>query len=320
MTTMSGYFEIVILNELRAPDSVNQNIAMMVFVAGGDDLEYQVIDTTPNMPYSPQSNPAFFDGFREQSGWDVSCGKEVAIDEAVGNFNKESLTTAHSSKCVGEHFTSVKQLLSRYNPVRYQNINQSSTSSQLVIWPWFAGAISTQAAGYTGGQCGGDIYSFVAPMYFGYRGAVRVNVCPVNTLNVNASANMYAQIAPSNVTLGTSLPINCSTVASPTAPYTSASVTWPVVVSNPLSGVAVTDSVVGNSSFIVPYYAKTRFSVVKTQTQVADAVPNDFSQPEACLNIGVPTQFSGVVLNRSFADEFQLSYFIGCPPLFISST
>ncbi len=68
----------------------------------------------------------------------------------------------------------------------------------------------------------------------------------------------------------------------------------------------------------MPYYARTRCSLVEQTINWGTpsvCVPADISQPLHALSIYSKGNLGTYALYRSFADDFQLSYFLGCPPV-----
>jgi hypothetical protein len=317
--TSMGQLDVVVLNELRAPDSVFQNIDVLMYARAGDDFEFAVPTTLSAQAFSLQSNLGFF---TEQSNDAFgTSGKEMAVDTVIGGMDHQQLSTYHSEACIGEHVTSIKQLLNRYSIVKWLTINANPLSTQIKMWPWFSSILSLNGTtGLSGGSVGGDTYSFLAPMFLGYRGSVKMNIVPIFSSSNNTGNNLFATITPGGLTPGTSPVINMtSTVTS--VPYWDAAASLATNTSIPSTGIAVTDPTLGQSSFVVPYYNQTRFSYVYNAfSSASSVVPNDPTQPIACLNIGIPNKFSTASINRSFGDEFQLAYFLGCPPIYVSST
>ncbi len=290
-STPSGYLQIRVLNELKAPDSAPQSINLLMHYGGGEDFEFQVPAQIGSftMPFSPQGKEG---------------GSVVLVEDDIGSSAQTSQNTEHAQLCVGEMFTSVKQILNRNSTFYHKAAVPAAGFS---IWPFFCSSAYLPLNGaLTVPNVGGDPYSHIAPMYAFYRGSARVKwvtkggaygekVC----LDTHPTAGVTSVFGAANAVL------------SPESLYA-----WgPTQTSMAGFGsVAFTNAGVQNMSAVVPYYSRTKCSLVIPNTS-DDVIPNDISQPAVKLNaVCTPNAYDGASFGRSFRDDFQLSYFIGCPP------
>lgn len=289
----SGILEIRIINELRAPTTASQTIQCLVFMSGGEDFELQApiftsgVKSVLAMPFSTQM--------------DVSPSTTGAIANA--STSPQSLTS--SVDCMGEHFTSVKQILNRATYLAAGTFTSGAT-----MYPWLSTMLYAFTGLLTGQTVGGDAFTRIAPMYAFFRGGVNVHFqYPSNTVAGFVSSALLERPASATIfTGGTNL------ITNPGATYDWRSTTNSVG----SFGSRSLGNLQGNAcSTTVPYYCSTRMSLVLNNT-ISAAAPTISSQPITFLSVSSNASGSVSVM-RSFKDDFQLMYFVGCPPTYLGS-
>jgi hypothetical protein len=301
----AGQIDLLVLNELKGPASVSSTVNILVYASAGDDFELagpgsnftSGTGNTIAYPFSPQS------------------GEELIVSEKVGGQGTSKNSMVHCLHSMGELFASVKQLLNRQHVIR---MTTQPTGSGYTIWPWFSSVISLN--GTTGvivsPPNGGDMYSVIAPMYAFYKGSMRVGIkTPASyPLSICGSVNPTYTSYTTNVAVLAAAAWDNAATGSVT--WNASSVTYAPSMN---AGVAVSDNGIGGALFRVPYYCQTKSSMVIVHSTATANVPPDISQPTTILNMYVPgSTFGNNVANgitRACADDFQFSYFIGCPPL-----
>lgn len=300
-TTSSGRLDVLVLNELRVPETAAGSVQLLMYYSGADDFEMQAPGwdavSQYNLPFSPQSG-------------------EIASPELIGDVTAGPVTTEFAEQSIGECFTSVKQLYSR-NSFTYIRASPAGAGNGLLVWPWFASVpyVNATTGALAGANVGGDIYSLLSPLYAFYKGSaiMHANTAYLDTGGIgrNAVVNatlipvdpvataykcLQAQIAPDGLQVATDY-LTSRTMGS--------------------QGVAYNQAGIGMIDVKVPYMARTKCSLLVRQTN-SDNIPVEHSQPLAALNMNCHNGFINYSLARSFGDEFQTMYFIGCPPRFIS--
>jgi hypothetical protein len=308
----SGELSIVVLNELRNPPTCDATIDCIVYVSGADDFEFAVPNGCGDSAQYTTNGRAVV--FSPESG--------SVENSAIGNTPLISATTKFDERTVGERFTSLRQLLSRHNQI-YLTTNPFTpvNENNAVIWPWFAGATSLNAVGVVEmGLAGGDAYSFLSSMYAYYRGSmhVRLSNCHGTSLPVANSAPFLGYVDPSVLVKGTTLPITTSgpTLRAEEGQY--ASVNY--ATSNKVMlgmGSTWSDSNTGAPTFHVPYYNRFKCSYTDIQSTAATGgVPNNIFSPDSALVVTCLRSMQYTALTRAIGEDFQFSYFVGCPPLY----
>jgi hypothetical protein len=292
----SGQLDILVLNELRHPETAASSVEMLFYVCGGDDLELAVPSQISSTPYA----------FVPQSG----C--EPVVQEVIGGSSDKSQGVYSAEECIGEMFTSIKQLLNRFTQTYFSTGLPVTTGNQFGIFPYWTAALYVTAGGtLTGPNVGGDAFNLYNSMYVFYRGGARVQLQWIGAGQANVSL-CPARLVPGTTKVMDSIAItNASTV----------SLDWRGNGNvQPICGVAPQENGVGVISLRIPYQGKYRATLSTTQFDT-DVVNNNPTTPYSYATIGAlgsqPFN-SGYTVYRSFTDDFQLSYFIGCPPVFIS--
>lgn len=295
-TGISGRIDIIVLNVLRCPESVNSTIDAVVWASGGDDFEFAAPGSNYTFtPFSPQ--------MAEET-------RVTALSGVIGNAPSKTLTQNYNKFSMGEHFMDLKQLLNRYCPISY--ITWPTITNDFSIWPWLSNIAYLDAAGsIRAGNSGFDTYSACTACFAYYRGSIKIQIRTPSPDSMIASVvNQPLVINPGAYNV-----IDVSSVGLYTLPNNF----YNFSVAN--AGVVFTDKNIGVSSFQIPYYCKTRSSFTVQQT-TSNAIPGfKPDQPTAQLVVqsaAVATVNTGVVLSRSAGEDFQLSYFIGCPPVLFS--
>jgi len=287
-----GYLSMRVLNELRCPETASQAVQLLMYWSGSDDFELAVPGYSENTLAYPAFSPEMGDE-----------GSDKLVDEVVGSQPVVTETMESASYCVGELFTSVRQLISRNQQIFCTTV--PTATDRMAMWPFFTSVAKLTSSGISTPKYGGDMFSYVSPMYVFYRGGMRV------TMDTAASVgSLSATLAPSQVrkgreTFATSTSVNGTDKA---VTYFASSGISP-------TGTYLSDSGVGLLSLSLPYYCKTPVSL--NVPNVTDAIPNtasgvEYSVPSSAISV----EYQSIpVWYRSVAEDFQFTYFVGCPPV-----
>jgi hypothetical protein len=306
-TENSGFLDIMILNELRAPDTATQAVELLMYVSGGDDFELQVpgfvpgTDSRYSMPFSPQT-------------LSENTGDKVIVSGPVGGTDYQKHNIDHASRCTGELPMNIKQFLSRSHAVIFKSAVPGNANG-ISVWPWHSTLTSATAVTgtLTGPATGPDLYSFFSAMYTYYRGSVNLTIRTTS----NNIVPTTLLLTPVDFTGGTVLPWRSQQINNAT------NTVFNYLASGApcgLQGNAVNQASLGMVALKVPYQSRTKMSLCLHQTGANGYVPNEVSQPVLMVEATGLAAFTSYEPYRSFSDDFQLSYFIGCPPVMILYT
>jgi len=306
VTNSIGYVTINVLNDLRAPESCAQSIAVQVFYQAGDDFEFAVpsafaAGSTAYMPQMDQTE--ILHGMKQG----MTLGEHVPGGHSINNDE-----LFHAPRCIGEKILSIKQLLLRNSVI--QGFGSQWTFSGKVGYELVPDFIAGSVMAITTGNMntcaiGGDLLSYLAPMYAFRRGAVRVTHTDFkNTDKAPVRIGNY----PGVYTQSTfTQPIQALThvqnlfylQSNNTVANTNI---WP---SEPVNFVDISNATMQH----LPYYNE--FPIALNLLNYQDQIYTDVSQPASLVAVIEENNMSNVLLQRAVSDDFQLMFFIGCPPL-----
>jgi len=162
----SGTVSILVLNELRAPDTCAQKMDMIISYSGGPDFELQSPGHTMFEPVMLQSN------------------------DMVHYFPNARVTKdlKPAERCISESITSLKQLISKSSPIT-TNFPVNVTGSFVAIDPYIVGTcyINNARTGYYRGTL--DAFSYIGLLYAYQSGGVNIHVRSLNSSNAYTAAN-----------------------------------------------------------------------------------------------------------------------------------
>jgi len=175
-TDVIGKLDILVLNELRCPETANSAIDILCFINGAEDFEYALPRNTSLTegvsyiyPYYPQVNTM----------GECSIGGCCTMQE----------NNIASAQSMGEKFTSLKQILNRATLI--PSNNSTIWDNGFYIWPWICNMATMNSAGVTKTvTAGGDAYNFIAPMYAFYRGGVNIHISAANSYGTSMGSAM----------------------------------------------------------------------------------------------------------------------------------
>lgn len=318
----SGQFDIVVLNDLRSPESCAQDIQVQWFISAGSDYELTCPGqtTSGSVPYVPQMDDRYITKCQMDGGEllknSVDQGMEMPTME-IGGVNTSDDLLFHSKRSIGERVLSIKQWL-----LRNSNLNSNTTTTfswagktHILLDPYFltvwqndpaTGAVKTTSLA-------GDHLSLMAPCFAFMRGGIRYTFLFNYATSANYISKAFSSIAPSNGFFATS-PIDTSAQILLGSYSTSLNPYGPVGC-YPLEPVNWLDT----SNIVyqhVPYYSRLPMMLTSYYNGI-DTPTSDPGRPLSSLYL----YFKGVsaeenpVIQRAVADDFQLLFFTGCPPL-----
>lgn len=286
-----GQLDITVINILRAPETCASSINVLMYFAGGDDLEFaspaQVI---PGAPFYPQVG-------------ELECN-------VIGDGKIPKETTHYAEMSVGEKILSIKQLLNK--PTRLWRTVVGSESC-FYLWPFVKTAIQIHAT--TGAlllpNMGGDVYNVVTSWYMYMRGGVRILAQPNGANPIYAYAYNDPNIMYPSTTSsywGTFTKVLNGGVNS----------NWSLTGNYVGTNVAIQEPSSSMISLEIPYQTSCQATILPS---VVSASGNNYNGNISCPITTCAIQQTDATtcaLFRSSSDQFQLSYFIGTTPILIS--
>lgn len=293
-----GTLRVIVLNELRAPETTTSTIQTLVYANPADDFELALPIPNRNALFSPESGLS-------------SVMNQKLEEKGIGNSEIE-VDPSHFMKCTSDPVLSLKQLLTSARRILCTDSGISSGFT-CYLFPQAAALFresgSTNLAGPAGGLFG-DYISFLTSGYAFSRGGIRL----VNG-GISTTASSTIWMLPTQFDdVGATSVLPTGAVLQPwnAAPLTAN--TMAPIVNRTGSG--------GACDLVVPFYSKTPIRMNRFQSATHPAVYWSLSKDPLPDSPTVSVAIQGGLNNntwfRSGADDFCLGYFIGFMPLAVS--
>lgn len=307
----SGTLTIRVLNELRAPTTVSSYVTMLIYMAAGDDYEVAIpgSGSTAPLPMVPQIG-----------GVDASADQMI-VSGVVGGYDITPINMEPSSQCVGEMFTSVKQLITKYTPM-VTAADIASTTASIGVYPFVMQTCFRSSITENNVQppLTGDALSYFALGYAFFRGGVKILDCPdvttAQTPVVMEAALSFSETDPDGAVREV-LAVDTDFSNFFNAKQNLLTVSLAAVQVKCLNAHQVFDPING-LEVSVPYYCRTRMSLTRGGFWDSPSyTPKYLDTPQPYLRIQRKAGQATFVhkLYRACADDFQLAYFLGFPPV-----
>lgn len=299
MTESMGTFTVVVLNELRAPDTVASEVDIMFFFSGGEDLQYCI------PMYAGPTKSRQMQAFTPQMLQEPTEEKEHLTTDIIGNVSTSNALVNVLS--VGEEFTSVRQLTARLSPLSQSAVTFTGGA---VVNPWFIDVNTVDITGIIGPGTGGDAFSYIAKMYAFMRGGMEIHALP-SLSATEVDGPFIGTLRDGSV--GTWTDMITSSVAA--VNYWTAAPTTGTAPLSSFGGWVPAQKSQNMVSFSVPYYCATPVSLVVSSK--TNSWSYSKAQPFAFLNFSPGFVITpNIRFGRTTRDDFQFSYFVGCPPVY----
>lgn len=283
----SGKFTVSVMNALKGPATVADQVQLLWFLSCDRDFELQVPAVGPAMV------PITLESGRGKTATRVTLPEE------------ESMVLEPSLRCVGEKFSSIKQLLARNSPL-YEFLRTSNSSSSFTIFPHMNSVIGLNATGvptWYGGM-GGDPYNLYSTFYAFYRGGMRISFTRGPQFEASCAATYSIATMKGIIN---ACPTKLSNLDFAVTTNLTDRSFGPVGISSAYTCIPVD----------VPYYCETKISPVLSSPGQIGAFFTDNTQPHSNCSV-YQDGVTPINFRRASKDDFHFLYFIGVPILFES--
>jgi len=276
-----GTVRMNVINRLKCPTSCAGLINVLVYARGGPDFEFarpiRFVPTDSNLIRVP-FNPQIGD-----------------IVETIGGYPDTEESMHYTENCMGEKITSIKQILNRYQKCNAATGDMDDNVVSLNPFiPMYAYKANNSVTTLTAGLHS-PWHDLVAPLYAFHRGSARILRSP----NIPVKAQMFLTKSAWGVLPATTI----EPMINDFADFASA-------------GYGVFPDVERSIHVAkVPYQNKFRMlpncAIANASYQFGSVYYNDTYLGSAITTSEEVTS----KYYKSFCDDFELLYFIGCPPL-----
>ncbi len=284
-----GSWVLRVLNPLVAPDTVDTTVDIAVEVSGDKDFEF--FDPQP-----PKYVPVIQIGVTAQSGNDRVATIHPHESGNIGSSQVTGSGVIASQLCVGERILSVKQLLSRACEM-FSLFPQSLTSTYIRPFDLYNSIVASPFTGsaIVFNEC--DYFTLFSSFYRFSRGGVAIRY--QMAVGYPASEGRYTVYKYNDD----------SSTATPPAPALG-------TCQSKVNEAVLTGNTV---SVLVPMYHPTHTRVNCPHTKSTLILPTSRAvEPFSNSQVITITSTSGTPTGlplRSVADDFQLGFFVGIPPM-----
>jgi len=288
-TDWMGVIKIFVVNQLVAPATVAQAVDVLVEIKAGDDFELAAptLDAIAGIPSMV--------GNADDRGSSTNVGDLSVVRTNIGGSKIGPHNLHPHVRCIGESFTSVKQLTSRLTQID----TLSTTLHNPIITPWLW-PMTTTFTGVISSGMGGDAFCLIAPMYAFARGSFKIVASepPNSTTEFFKEKSYWLQVGGSHVvTDSTSAPTN-----------------YPWYTGNRTFCYGIGKSTEQIVSVLVPYYNNYKMTALEWESTAQ-------IYQKSTPNIGVViATYNNPQIYRATADDFQFGYFLTAPPLMLALT
>jgi hypothetical protein len=292
----AGYWNLIILEPLRAPATVSSRITLVLEVAGAPDLEFSVPITNDSILYPVVP-------FSQQMGWSADKNTEH-VEGCVGGAKLGDDGLLESSSCIGEKILSIRSLLKRYT-LLFKGLSTAS----LLVHPFTMDVATVTPAGSLWPPLTNtysDLVTFWSVCYAINRGGMRFRENGSSTVT-GVKNNVAYLVYDTTATI-----INASVVQDPTT-YGGAShlgVTSPTLIADLDKSSAL--------EYTVPQYNFTHSR--PTAAYLANVGVLGASVADGNITpiyVRTATDSARTITNvwRNAADDYSLHCFVSIPPL-----
>jgi hypothetical protein len=292
-----GKVWLTVLNQLVAPDTVQNFMYYSIEVSMDADAEFAV---PRHVPYKVWTTPASRAVFASQAGGTLAetfnpCAL-VAPNKALGNSITPTLNPAASKFCIGETVTSFLHLLKR--SATFQGLYAFPT---LELRPFEIGGYAQLAVGRGEAEISNDWISILAPLYAYNRGGIRLSLIPSDGMSTNYMSALLQPITNTTVWL---------TPADPQALLTQNG-----------SFVPFRATVDSGLQVQIPSYNQLHSRLNRFSFDITLGAQADIYASKMAVIINTPSNTDDTAyLRRQAADDYSLGFFLGVPPMWTSST
>jgi len=311
----SGTLTISVINELRAPETCSNIVEWLGYWAGGDDLELAVPRNVSD------SAPISYVGSVIPVEEELVPQMGELVFEGVGGDPIQSENLHYPTSSIGEKFLSVKQFINK--PSRYNiatPVGALPNPGVFSPWGYKIGSIDITEPllpFLASPSVGGDNMDFISKMYLFYRGSMRV------TIASNEGGALYVTNFPTRAYADNFVQATFRSANLQLQPGTTAAFWFNAAQTNSrFLPVGIQDADTNQVSTLLPYYNKTHSSFVLTQQSTVDpaglAYIKDRTTPDSNVYYEKASA-TNISFFRSGGDDFQYSYFLGAPGVWISN-
>jgi len=323
----NGMLRVYVVNDLTTPNStINNDIAVNVFVAAGEDIQFRNPSTILDK-YSYFDEPQF--GFEIQSGDEPLDNTNLSSAPTMNQpkltmMNTLSQTDAYDHVFYGESIVSFRTLLKRY--VKHSTVLFSNNSGERILslyfraFPYYKGfapgAVYTTALGPYN-YAHNTLINYLTPAYVAWRGGIRWKCNPLISQDTRTRTAQFSVVRLTDQVGGWSRQSNGLSAIENQAQF--------LLQNQPdagFSGMASTNILVNPVlEWETPFQEPYRFLPAKKSNLTSS--DREFQSTFQLLTLEVntnPTDNVRYDLHTSVGEDFSLFFYTGPPIIYLMVT
>jgi len=297
-----GKLYVIVVNELKAPDTVRNVIDMVISASAGDDFEYAI----PGMKKVPDVTSVGVP-FIPQMGSTAPDVDQSLVLEPIGNYPSMNFDDEAVSMSIGEKFTSIRQLLLRYTVLcNYPTAPTYGALKAFAFWPYTTAIPVNLPASTFIPKMSMDALCRLAHGYAFMRGSIRVLI--------PTSLSTTSQVMRNNTALNVATSEFFDNTIDPSL-YNGTLYSTASAGSSHCDAAQVFDRGVGTCAARMPYYCENHSTAILPVEN--NLIPQDVWDPYSMLTVTdeYAAATAKIKIYRSVGEDFQLGYFLGFPPV-----
>lgn len=287
-----GSLRIRVLNPLVAPSTAETSIDFNIEVYAGSDFELagptQPTNLVPSFAAPALLLPKFPEAQMAQSPEDVPGTCDLAIERVIGTSQTLVDSIVPVNYCMGERFTSWRQLIKRF--ALFVNTATAATIT-------FSPSVLHNRAGPTTGQRGTDLFTLITSCYLGSSGSTRFKVTSSTRVPLTYRAELSLVPVQTNL------------------------ITFSFATATPAPAINGTFNCSSDRNIIEVSAPPYMTGLYKTQNSTNVTIPS-VGASNLSLLLGfyhsgtlAATDWTGLQVYRAAGEDYNAGIFIGPPPL-----
>lgn len=311
-----GVLVVEVVNALRAPDTVTNNLDCNVWVSSGEDIQFAIPDFGQNVPVIDDTttieflsskenkrfrhNPKRYEyGFGMPKAQVLGQFQDTGFNQTMQNSNEmfrcpKTEPIDASATSIGEHIQNLRQLIKRFGNV-FNNASVTGAEGLKLTSSYFGEPRAASSLATNVNMCPLD---YVSWLFRFYRGGVRYKALCEN--------------GPVSGPLG--VVSNPGVIVSPSGPVQGPDVDSELTYLQQNAGTFkhVIDLIYNRVlEYTVPYFSNTHISLLRG----TNVTPSNFDDRATQSIIYGPATAAGIDVVKAAADDFSFGWLVGPPKL-----
>lgn len=320
----NGVLSVEVLNELTTPNNVSDTVSVLVYVSGGDDLEFfNPVDRLQEVSFADDLTPPVLLGGGEETKSGLEFQSDSMEETKDDTIVAKQLPATSAMIYGGERIVSIRQLLKRYCFTRGFGSDGTTAGNYQMHTYRFNDFPAYRGFDLTGGMditSAGGIYkynyvkmtplNYLTPAFVCNRGALRYKYA-----NVSGTGSMPIRVTRDPETISAYIALNTVSTTTTDSALSDLSTAiesgWEGMSVNPVEMNPVVE-------VDLPFYSALRFRYARKITRLSD-VGDDSQYFNHTVSLTKPSGTTHTYLHQYVAtgEDFNLGYYLHAPCMYL---